>query len=460
LMMWPNYSLSGRSEGGVDNLICALKRGARAGLLAALTMGVGAAGLVTLPCAAMAQDAAKTPLQHQAGTIKSIDGTTLVVTPDSGADVTVTTASSTRVLRVEPGAKDLKSAQPYELSGLKVGDHVLAYGRDIAAGAKVFPAGILVVMKSEDVKAKQARDVADWTTRGTGGIVTAADPTAGTVTISTRTATGTKPVIITTTKSTVLRRYAPDSTKFDDAKVAPFGAIVVGDQLRAKGTKSDDGTQFAADEVVSGHFQNLAGLVTAVDVAAKTVSVTDLIAKKTVTVKVTDQTNLRKLNPQAAQMIAARFKGAGGSGNGSGGANAGTGANGTAGNSGGGAGAGANGGAAGGGAGAAQGNAGAGGNAGDAGAGAGGAGRGARAGDFQALLAKLPELTLGDFAKGDAVMIVGTSGSDDSTVTAITILGGVEALLSAPAGASAASQALLSPWSLGGGPAGGDAGQQ
>jgi hypothetical protein len=36
----------------------------------------------------------------------------------------------------------------------------------------------------------------------------------------------------------------------------------------------------------------------------------------------------------------------------------------------------------------------------------------------------------------------------------------VEALLSAPAGASAASQALLSPWSLGGGGVGGDAGQQ
>ena len=43
---------------------------------------------------------------------------------------------------------------------------------------------------------------------------------------------------------------------------------------------------------------------------ASTVSVTDLIAKKIVTVKVTDQTNLRKLNPQMAQVIAARFKGA------------------------------------------------------------------------------------------------------------------------------------------------------
>jgi hypothetical protein len=417
----------------VDILIHTIKRGVRTGVLAALAVSVGAAGVMTMPRAVMAQDAAKTPLQHQSGSIKSIDGSTMVITPDSGADVSVTVGSNASVLRVEPGAKDLKSAQPYELSGLKVGDHVLVYGRGIAPDAKVFPAGIVVVMKSEDVKAKQSRDVADWTTRGTGGIVTATDPAAGTITISTRTATGTKPVIITTTKTTVLRRYAPDSTKFDDAKVAPFEAIVAGDQVRAKGTKNDDGTQFAADEVVSGHFRNLAGLVTGVDVAAKTVTVTDLVAKKVVTVKVTDQTNLRKMNPQMAQMIAARFKGAG-----AGGAAGGAGANGGA--AGGASGAGANGGA--------------------GGPGAGGAGRGARAGDFQALLARLPELTLNDFAKGDAVMIVGTSATDDSTVTAITMLGGVEALLSAPAGASAASQALLSPWSLGGGPAGGDAGQQ
>ena len=447
--MGRNYTARTATGGGVDILIDTIKRGARAGMMAALALSVGSACVATMPRAAMAQDAAaKAPLQHQSGSIKSIDGSTLVITPDSGNDVTVTTASNTRLLRVEPGAKDLKSAQPYELSGLKVGDKVLAYGRDIAPDAKVFPAGILVVMKSEDVKAKQARDVADWNTRGTGGIVTATDPSAGTITISTRTATGTKPVIITTTKTTVLRRYAPDSTKFDDAKVAPFSAIVVGDQVRAKGTKNDDGTQFAADEVVSGHFRNLAGLIVSVDASAKTVTLTDLVAKKIVTVKVTDQTNLRKLNPQMAQVIAARFKAAG-----AGGAN------------GGGTAAGANGGASPAGAPGAAPNAGAGpgGNAPDAaGPGAGGAGRGARAGDFQALLARLPDLTLGDFAKGDAVMIVGTSASDDSTVTAITMLGGVEALLSAPAGASAASQALLSPWSLGGGGGGvgGDAGQQ
>jgi hypothetical protein len=53
----------------------------------------------------------------------------------------VTVGSNARILRVEPGAKDLKSAQPFELSGLKVGDHILVYGRDIAPDAKIFPDG-------------------------------------------------------------------------------------------------------------------------------------------------------------------------------------------------------------------------------------------------------------------------------------------------------------------------------
>ena len=228
------------------------------------------------------------------------------------------------MLRVPPGSKDLKSATAMQLTDLKPGDRILVRGR-VPADAKVFPAAIVVAMKAEDLQAKKARDVQEWQTHGIGGIVSAVDPAAGTITISTRTAAGSKPVIVTTTKATVLRRYAADSTKFDDAKPAPIDAIKPGDQLRARGAKNDDGTQFAAQEIVSGSFRNIAGLVTAIDPAAKTVTVTDLLTKKSVVVKVTDQTQLRKLQPQMAQLIAMRLKGAaaGGGANGNGAAGAG-----------------------------------------------------------------------------------------------------------------------------------------
>ena len=71
-------------------------------------------------------------------------------------------------------------------------------------------------------------------------------------------------------------------------------------------------------------------------------------------------------------------------------------------------------------------------------------------GDLQQMLAHLPASTLADFQKGDAVMIVATS--QDSQTTAITLLGGVEAILQASPQGEAAS--ILTPWSLNSGGAG------
>jgi Domain of unknown function (DUF5666) len=434
---------------------CMLKVSGANWVRCAAVVALASAGAATLTAharTATAQDsAAQIPARQEVGVVETVSPTGITMKNDAGTEITVTLADSTKVLRVAPGSKDLKTATAMQLSDLKPGDRILVRGR-VPADAKVFPAGIVVAMKAEDVAAKNAREVQEWQTHGTGGIVSAVDAAAGTITITTRTAAGQKPVIITTTPATVLRRYAADSTKFDDAKPAPIGVIKSGDQLRARGAKNDDGTQLAADEIVSGAFRNVAGLVTAVDPAAKTVTVTDLVAKKTVTVKLTDQTQLKKLTPQMAQGIAMRLKGganggAGGNAQGGGAANGG----------------GANGGATSGGnqansQGAAAGDAlaqnGAGGGPGGA-----RAGGGARGGDFQQILNRLPNSAISDLQRGDAVMVVGTPGADDSSMTAITLVGGVDAILAAPAGASAAAQAaLLSPWSLGGGAPGGDAG--
>ncbi len=55
-------------------------------------------------------------------------------------------------------------------------------------------------------------------------------------------------------------------------------------------------------------------------------------------------------------------------------------------------------------------------------------------------------------------MIVSTEGGDSGAVTAITLLAGVEAILTAAPNRSASS--LLSPWSLSASVAEGDAAQQ
>lgn len=66
----------------------------------------------------------------------------------------------------------------------------------------------------------------------------------------------------------------------------------------------------------------------------------------------------------------------------------------------------------------------------------------------------MPPAKLADIQKGDAVMIVSTQGTATGGVTAITVLGGVEAILTASPNASQAM--FMGAWNLGGGaPSGG-----
>src|SRR4029077_9398871 len=102
---------------------------------------------------------------------------------------------------------------------------------------------------------------------------------------------------------------APDSVKFDDAKPAPLAQILPGDQLRARGSRSADGTELPAVEIVSCTFRNISGILSAVDTSSSTMTLQDLATKKTITVKVTSESQLRKLIPQMAQRIAVRLKG-------------------------------------------------------------------------------------------------------------------------------------------------------
>jgi hypothetical protein len=384
------------------------------------------------------QTQGQAPLTQKVGVVKSISGSTLNVTVDGGSDVSVTVASNAKIVQVAPGEKDLKSATAIAFTDLQVGDRILVRGR-AADDAKTMVAVGIIAMKRTDVEAKKAQDRDDWQKRGIGGLVSAVDPATGTITISTGAGATAKTIAIHTTKTTALRRYAPDSVQFDDAKPAPLDQIKPADQLRARGTKSADGNEFAADEIVSGTFRNLAGIITAIDASAQTITLTDLITKKPVVVKIAAQSQLRKIPAQMAQMIAFRLKGAGSGA--SGGAAAGAG------------GSSAQGGAAAGGGGAPNGGQRSGG-AGTAGNGAPGGGRG----DLQQIVNRLPASTLADFQKGDAVMVVSTQGTDAGGVTAITLLGGVEAILAAAPAGNASQAMTLSPWSLGGGAPAGDAG--
>ena len=371
---------------------------------------------------------AQSPAASQAkavGEIKSLSGGSLVLATDEGKSVSVSLSEAVRVVRIAPGATDLKNATVITPQSLQVGDRILVRGA-ASDDAKGLTATLVVVMKQSDVAAKQQQDREDWQKRGIGGLVSAVDPSAKTVTISVTTFAGAKKIEVETTEKTVVRRYAANSVKFDDAKPSSLAEIHAGDQLRARGTKNDDGTQFTAEEIVAGTFRNIAGTVSAVNAADSSITIMDLITKKTVTVKITPDSQLRKLPQPMAQRIAMRLKGQTPDGGppaaGAAGGPA-AGAQGTR----------------------PQGEAQPGAPAGQAGYGGGGGRPGG--GDLQQMLGRLPASTVSDFQKGDAVILVSTEGNT-AEVTAITMVGGVEPILTAAPGAQAM---MLSPWSLGGG---------
>jgi Domain of unknown function (DUF5666) len=361
-------------------------------------------------------------LQRAVGSIKSIADNGVTLASDSGEEVHVIFQDSTRILRVAPGEKDLKNAVAVQKQDLQVGDRILVRGKPGPEPHSV-AAGAVVVMKGSEVAAKQEKDREDWQKRGIGGLVSTVDPSTGNIAISITSFTGTKNVTIHTSKATILRRYAPNSVKFDEAHVAPIGEIKVGDQLRARGTRNADGTELTADEVVSGTFRNLAGQIAAVDAGTNTLTLKDAISKQSVLVKVTSDAQLRKLPPEFAQRIAMRLKS--GMASGIPGASAAVGGTSSPAQRGQGSG------------------------KGQFPEGGGMGGRNAGPPDIQQILNRMPPASLSDLQKGDAVMIVSTQGDSSGAVNAITLLAGVEAILTAAPNASQAM--MLSPWSLGAG---------
>ncbi len=207
------------------------------------------------------------------------------------------------VRRVAPGETSLANAATIAITDVNAGDRVLAVGK--ASDDKTSLAATLVVVMSQgDIAKKQAEERADWDKRGVIGIVTAASPTE--IAITVRGAGAPKTMIITPGPNAQIKRYAQDSIKFSDAKPSTLAEIRTGDQVRALGAKSEDGNKMTAEEIVSGSFREIAATVVSIDAANNQMRVKDLATKNPVMVTINADSNLRKLPPQMAQMLAAR----------------------------------------------------------------------------------------------------------------------------------------------------------
>lgn len=325
------------------------------------------------------------------GDVAVIDASKIVVTTKDG-EVQANLTEKTQFKRVPAENPSLAAAVAATASEIAVGDRVVITGI-LAADKLSLPARTVYLMTRSDIEKKHAAEAAAWRTRGIAGRVTAVNTQAGQITVEVRSLMGTTSTVITPKENAVFRRYAPDSVKFDEAKMSSLAEIKTGDMIRALGDKSSDGTSFTAEEVVSGAFQTVAGTVKSVDVEKKEIVVTNLQTKKDVTISLGGASVLKKFPAEMAERLAGFQSGVRPPSAGGGQPPA------------------------------------AGGQPGGAPGGQGRPGFGGRAGGIDDMLDRFPNITAADLKPGDMIAVSSSKNGSADRINAIKLLAGVEPFL-------------------------------
>lgn len=339
--------------------------------------------------------------------VSVVSGKIVLKTADGSLDVILSDA--TVYMRVPPENPVLKAAVAASFGDIGEGDKLLVSGL-MPADKKSIPAKTVYLITKADIADRQAKEREKWSTRAISGKVTAVDLIAKTITVEVRGLTGATSITLTPKQGAKFLRYAPNSVRFSEAVSSSFIDIAVDDMLRSVGDRSQDGKEFAAEEVLTGAFQTVAGTVKSVDVEKNEIVITELQSKKDITVSLAAASLLKKFPEQMAQMMAARPGMAGGMPPGAGGRPGGG-----------------------------QGQPSAGGQGGQpgrpGGMGQGMPGGGSRGG-IDEMLDRFPNVTAAGLTIGEMVAISSSKTSDSERVTAIKLLAGVEPFIRASQAAS------------------------
>jgi hypothetical protein len=363
------------------------------------------------------------PTEHVLGTISAADPSahTITVKDDkSGVETVVVVADTKTLLKVPPGAKDLKTAVRITSDQLQAGDRVDVRGFKAPDDSTKIAARSVVLMSGRDLEAAHAAQAAEWQ-HSTAGIVSTVDSASGKISIRERTPEGPKEVALVTSPQTEFLRCSPESP----SRPAPstLNQIQPGDQVRVIGDSAADNSTLSAKKIYSGAFRTLNGTVVSVSPDGKLLSIKDLATKKPVSIQLNDASSIHKLPSEMAAMLARRINRTASAGAGAPSAEAtpppaeGAAERPAGGMRGGGQGS--------------------------------GAWRGNRNGDISQMIERLPKIDISDLKTGDAIVVSGAAASGvNSQLIATQVIAGVEPILqSAPAWQS--GQALGGDWGLG-----------
>lgn len=368
----------------------------------------------------LAQVAAQTA-DRVVGEVTAVDAANKQLTLKTSANKTVSvkTDEKTQYRRVPPGETTLEHATTIAFTDIAVGDKTIARGR---VEADNVVAQALVIVSAREIAQKQEQNTEDWKKRGIKGTIVGINPATGGLMVRMITPAGPSAIRISTEGRQVrFLRYPPDAVSFNDLKPSSFDDLAFGDQIRALGNKSEDG-RFLAEEIITGSFQMVGGLITEVNKETGEIKITDIKTKQPFTVVVRPESKLRRLPPSLLKqmeenMAAAPAAAPGGGGGmrimrpgetpsgppaqapsgGGGGASSGVGQVRMAGQ------------APGGGA-------------------VGGPSSSGRI-DYGEMIEKLPAITVADLKPGEGIIISSTKGADPARATAIMLAAGVESFL-------------------------------
>ena len=298
------------------------------------------------------------------GDVSAIDAANNQVSlkTSEGRLVTVLVHAKTLYRRVAPGETTLEHASVISFEDIAVGDRVLARGE--ASQIDSVRANALIVIAKTDIAQKRVQDREEWTKRGIAGRITALNPDTKEITLA-RTQESSSPLIIQAAGNVRFRRYSKDSVRFRDSAESSFAELKVGDQLRALGNKSADGSRFTPEEIISGSFRSVGGIITEVKAESKEVVVKDPNSAQPVTIKLNDDSMMRRLSPDLVKVLEQRIA-----------ANSQT----------------------------------------------------SSGGDIQSAIEKLSPISISDLKPGEAMLATSTQGVDPSHVTAVVLVMGVDSL--------------------------------
>ncbi|HEY8459706.1 MAG TPA: hypothetical protein VIM99_04960 [Blastocatellia bacterium] len=238
------------------------------------------------------------------GEVRLVDRTAnkISVKTDAGEIVDVAFDSRTTYLKTPPGQVTLDNASKASLSDVAPQDRIMARGRIVED--KTLPANQIIVMSRADIQQARAREQARWRERGIVGVITAV-PSDGKLEATARVHDqgGARTMTLAFTENTRFRRYAPDSVNFEDAKPSSFADIKAGDQVRALGDKTPDGSRAVIEEIVSGSFLTVSGSVIATNAEAGEVKIAQLSNRRPLAISLGRNSKVRRASPQMIALL-------------------------------------------------------------------------------------------------------------------------------------------------------------